>query len=67
MSDKNGQAISRANTSLSDKNVPMMGVRNTRPLCDAQDGVGCSVGVKILAAFEADELVTGDAYTRRKV
>lgn len=59
-SGKNRQSDSHTKTSNSGAvKVLTMGVKNSRPLCDGQDGVGCSVGVKILAAFEADELLTG--------
>lgn len=57
-SGKNRKSDSNINTSNSGA-VLTMGVKNSKSLCDAQDGVGCSVGIKILAAFEADELLTG--------
>lgn len=59
-SGNNRQSDSHTNTSkLGAVKVLTLGVKNSRPLCDAQEGVGCSVGVKILEAFEADELLTG--------
>lgn len=42
-----------------DEGVIAVGIVNPRPICDAESGIGCSVGVKILSALEADELLTG--------
>lgn len=50
------------NTNNVDADAVPVGIGNLRPACDTgSTGVGCSVGAGILAALEADDLVTGDS------
>lgn len=56
-----GDVHNTNNNSVDEDAVPV-GIGNLRPACNTgSTGVGCSVGASILAALEADDLVTGDS------
>lgn len=54
--------VQNTNNNNVDADAVPVGIGNLRPACDTgSTGVGCSVGAGILAALEADDLVTGDS------